>query len=321
MKNHQSQGGRRSRAADESVDDIDATGFDWNDLKYFLAVAREGGLSKAGLALGASASTVSRHITALEQNLRVRLFVRLSTGYLLTDAGSELFDRVAEVERRTHAVARRSSVAAEQEQVTGLVRLATADSIGTYMLAPQMAQLKQRHPALRVELILGHAQVDLTRREADVALRVLDAGKPLEAHPDHIMHRVGPVPFEVYAARSLLNGARADRVDWRAMDHVGWDTGSRHLSLARWLEGHFSRPAAFSSNSMSTHLQWIRAGLGVGMLPRFVAAQESTLVRLPVEDPPLRELWLVYHRDLKSSLRVRAVRQFVEDVVAGALMV
>lgn len=297
---------------------FDSTGFDWNDLKYFLAVAREGGLSKAGLALGSSASTVSRHITALEQHLRVRLFVRLSTGYLLTDAGSELFERVAEVERRTQAVARGSSVAAEHQQVKGLVRLATADSVGSYVLAPQMLLLKQRHPALRLELILGHAQVDLTRREADVALRVLDAHNP-DAHPDHVMHRVGPMQFEVYAARSLLNGARADSVDWRAMDHVGWDSGSRHLTLARWLESHFSRPAAFSSNSMSIHLQWIRSGLGVGMLPRFVAAQESTLVRLPVEDPPRRELWLVYHRDLKNSLRVRAVRQFVEDVVSGAL--
>ncbi|MDE2594935.1 MAG: hypothetical protein KGL57_11925, partial [Burkholderiales bacterium] len=179
----------------------------------------------------------------------------------------------------------------------------------------------QRHPALRVELILGHAQVDLTRREADVALRVLDAHNP-DAHPDHIMHRVGPMQFEIYAARSLLKGlkgSQADRVDWRAIDHVGWDTGSRHLALARWLESNFTRPAVLSSNSMSTHLQWIRSGLGVGMLPRFVAAQEPTLIRLPVEDPPRRELWLVYHRDLKSSLRVRAVRQFVEDVVPGAL--
>ncbi|MDE2595054.1 MAG: LysR family transcriptional regulator, partial [Burkholderiales bacterium] len=123
MKNQQSPSARRSRASDQVADETDATGFDWNDLQYFLAVAREGGLSKAGLALGTSASTVSRHITALEHSLRVRLFVRLSTGYLLTDAGSELFERVAEVERRTHAVARRSSVAAEQEKVTGLVRL------------------------------------------------------------------------------------------------------------------------------------------------------------------------------------------------------
>lgn len=318
MKNQQRKTARQSRASDESLDETHATGFDWNDLQYFLAVAREGGLSKAGLALGSSASTVSRHITALEQHLGVRLFVRLSTGYLLTDAGSELFERVAEVERRTHAVARGSSVAAEQKEVTGLVRLATADSIGTYVLAPQMASLRQRHPALRVELILGHAQVDLTRREADVALRVLDASNP-DAHPDHVMHRVGPMQFELYAARSQLNGVRPDRVDWRAMDHVGWDTGSRHLSLARWLESNFSRPAVLSSNSISTQLQWIRAGVGVGMLPRFVAAQDTTLVRLPVEDPPQRELWLVYHRDLKNSLRVRAVRQFVEDVVPGAL--
>ena len=92
-----------------------AAGFDWNDLKYFLAMARHGGLSRAALQLDTSASTVSRHIGALEKRLHMRLFVRLSTGYLLTDAGSELFDRVAEVERSTQAVERRRRVQAMRQ--------------------------------------------------------------------------------------------------------------------------------------------------------------------------------------------------------------
>ena len=320
MKNTQ-QTAQRLRAEVLSRNDVpdEASGFDWNDLKYFLAVAREGGLSKAGLLLGSSASTVSRHIAALERHLHVRLFVRLSTGYVLTDAGSELFERVAEVERRTHAVARGSSVAAEQRQVTGLVRLATADSIGTFVLVPHLATLRARHPGLRVELLMGHAQVDLTRREADVALRILDAQHPV-AHPDHVMHRIGPIRFDLYAVRAMLQGVAPEQVDWRRLDHVGWDSGWRHLPLAQWLSAAFERPAAFSSNSMTVHLSLIRAGVCAGMLPRYMAATDPSLVRLPAEDAPGRELWLVYHRDLRDSLRVQAMRRFIEEVVPAAIL-
>lgn len=295
-------------------------GFDWNDLKYFLAVARQGGLSKAALQLNTSASTVSRHIGALERRLNVRLFVRLSTGYLLTDAGSELFDRVAEVERSTHAVERRSSVAAEADKVTGLVRLAATDSMGVHLLAPRLPLLKQRHPGLRVELVLGHAQADLTRREADVALRVLDAALS-GAQPDHVMHRIATVAYGLYAAPALLAGAQPDVVAWPQLPHVGWDAGWRQLPVARWMTQAFAeRPAVFTSNSLTAQTMAIRAGMGVGVLPDYLGCADAALVRLPVDLSVLtREVWLVYHRDLRSSRRVQALRAFIEDVMPQAL--
>jgi len=209
----------------------DATaGFDWNDLKYFLAVARHGGLSRAALKLATAASPWSGPLGALEKRLNWRSFVRLSTGYLLTDAGSELFDRVAEVERSTQAVERRSSVAAEADKVTGLVRLAASDSMGVHLLAPRLALLQQRHPALRVELVLGHAPADLTRREADLALRMLDPASP-NAHPDHVMHRMGTVPFSLYAAPALLRGARPEQLNWTQLPHISWDPSLPHLPM------------------------------------------------------------------------------------------
>ncbi len=311
---------RQAQGLSTTPDAREAPGFDWNDLKYFLAVAREGGLSKAALTLDTSASTVSRHVSALEQRLNVRLFVRLSTGYLLTDAGSELFERVAEVERSTHAVARGSSVAAERDKVTGLVRLATADSLGAMVLAPRLGLLRQRHPGLRVELLLGHAQVDLTRREADIALRILDAGD-LAAHPDHVMHRVGSVHFHLYATQGLLDaaGVSAGQVDWKSLDHIAWDVSWRHLALAQWMQTAFGRPPVFSSNSIAAHLQMARAGLGVSMLPQYMVRADDALVRLDAGLLPERELWLVYHRDLRDSGRVQAVRAFIDEVVPPLL--
>jgi DNA-binding transcriptional LysR family regulator len=292
--------------------------FDWNDLKYFLAVARQGGLSRAALDLGTSPSTVSRHVSALESRLKVRLFVRLPTGYLLTDAGSELFERVAEVERSTHAVVRRGSLAGESDQVSGLVRFASADSVGTYVLAPRMGWLRQRYPLLRVALLLGHAPVDLSRREADVALRIFDSAEPV-ADPDHILQRVCPVPFDLYVARTLLGDADPGRVDWLSLPHVGWDASWRHLPLARWLSTTFPKPPVVCSNSLAAQLSAVQAGLGVGLLPRYMAHRDAHLVRLPAAPPAARELWLVYHRDLRSSRRVQAIRDFVQAVVPSAV--
>jgi DNA-binding transcriptional LysR family regulator len=296
-------------------------GFDWNDLKYFLAVARHGGLSKAALWLDTSASTVSRHIGALEQRLNMRLFVRLSTGYLLTDAGTELFDRVAEVERSTHAIERRSSVASEgPDTVTGLIRLAATDSFGVHVLAPRLALLKQRHPCLRVEMVLGHAQADLTRREADVALRIMD-DELTGAHPDHVMHRVGTVGYSLYAAPPLLAGADVASIDWRRLPYVGWDAGWRQLPIAKWTAEAFAgKAAAMTSNSLTSQMVAVRAGMGVGVLPHFMVNPDSQLLRLPVSLAELdRGLWLAYHRDLRSSLRVQALRAFIDETIPSFL--
>lgn len=318
MKNNSVE---RKASGASGLSEIDAAqdGFDWNDLRDFLAVAREGGLSKAALSLGSSAATVSRHIAALERSLKVRLFVRLSTGYLLTDAGSALYERVAEVERSTLAVARGGREAADADQVNGLVRLATADSLGATVLTPHMCKLRQRHPGLRVELLLGHALVDLARREADLALRLLDPDVH-DLHPDHVMHRLGVVRFDLYATRALIGRTPLHKVDWRALDHVSWDGNWRHKTPAQWLFGQFARPPVFTSNSMAAQMSYVRAGHAVGLLPRYLARTDPSLLRLPVEpEPPSRELWLLYHRDLRSSPRVRAVRRFLDELLPTLL--
>ncbi|RZI85744.1 MAG: LysR family transcriptional regulator [Rubrivivax sp.] len=309
----------QSPSGDHDADEA-PLGFDWNDLKYFLAVARHGGLSKAALQLNTSASTVSRHIGALEGRLQVRLFVRLSTGYLLTDAGSELFDRVAEVERSTHAVERRSSVAGEADKVTGLLRLAASDSVGVLLLTPRLPLLRQRHPGLRVELTLGHAQADLSRREADVALRIFDANLT-GAHPDHVVHRIADMALGLYASPNVLAGRDPGQLDWRNADHIAWDLNWRHLASGKWLAKAFpSRPPVFTTNSVTAQLAAIQVGLGVGVLPDFVARTDPSLVRLPVDTSELtRELWLVYHRDLRGSRRVQALREFIEEHVPPAM--
>lgn len=291
-------------------------GFDWNDLKYFLAVARNGGLSRAALELGSSAATVSRHVSALEARLGVRLFVRLQTGYLLTDEGSALFERVAEVERSTQAVERSS--AANGQEVSGWVRLAASESVGTRLVAPHLPRLHERHPALRVELMLSLQRADLARREADIALRIADPTQD-DSLRDHIAHEVGRVRYGLYAAPALRAGEPPG--DWRRLDHVAWPREWAHLPAGRWLaQAVAGRQPVFAANSLESQAAAARAGLGVALLPEYIGRDDPGLTRVPADGPlPESGIWLVYHRDLKTSARLAAVRDFLLDVVGAAL--
>lgn len=280
---------------------------DWNDLRYFLAVARAGGLTPAATALGASASTVSRHIDAMEARLGVRLFLRQQRGYQLTDQGGELFAHVAEVERAMQAVERRSG-----EGITGRVKLAAPESLANFLIAPHLPELARRHPQLTVELVVSRQLADLSRREADIAFRLVNPAERAHA-PDYIAHCTGLLRFGLYATPACL---AAGGGDWQALPWVGWDETWVKRPVADQLTRLYpGREPVLRANSMQTQYAAARAGLGATLLPCFIGDTDPALVRL---DAPLpnadRELWLLYHRDLKGSQRVQAMREFVGEV-------
>ena len=304
----------RARAASGGL-----PGFDWNDLRYFLAVARFGGLSAAALELGGSPSTVSRHLLALEKHLGVRLFLRQQSGYLLTDEGSALFERVVEVERSTEAVARGTAGGPQADGASGLVRLASPEGVAIHLVAPHLHELRARHPHLQVELLVGQAQADLSRREADLALRLVDPDGQ-EWSRDHVALHVGRMCFGLYAARPTQRGSEPA---WRDRPYINWDAAWAHLPTAAWLERLYSpRTAAFTSNSMETQIAAARGGLGVALIPLYIGDADPGLSRVPVNETlPHRDLWLVYHRDLKGSSRVQAMKSFLVQLLAARLPV
>lgn len=288
---------------------------DWNNLKYFLAVARSGGLTPAAAGLATSASTVSRHIDAMEAALGVRLFLRQQRGYLLTDAGSALYEQVAEVERAMQAVERQGLAAGA---IAGEVKLAAPESLAYYLIVPRLPAFTAQHPQLRVELLVSRQIADLSRREADLALRIVDPGHR-DLAPDYIAHHVGNFSFGLYCTPRALRQAG----QWQALRHVGWDAAWVKLPMVDWLGVLFPGQApVLRSNSMQVHLVAARSGLGAAMLPRFIGDAERGLVQLDVELPDTtRELWLLYHRDLKGSQRVMAMRDFVQAACREALAV
>lgn len=280
---------------------------DWNDLRHFLAVARLGGLAAAARATGGSPATIGRHIQSLESALGVGLFERLREGYVLTPAGRELLGRAEAAEAAVDAVMRGAS--AGDDSVHGCVRLATAEAIAAYLIAPALPELRGVHPNLMVELVSGVSVVSLSRREGDLALRLVRPD-----HGDHSRRRVGMLGFGLYAAHKLADTRGTN--PWN-LPLVGWDPTLAHLRTAEWLRRLGKGPVVATATSIGVQMALVHAGVGAAILPCLSAEDDPSLVRLAgPEEVGSQELWLVAHGDLSRVGRVRTVMDFVADLCA-----
>lgn len=278
---------------------------DWNDLRYFLAVARTGSLSAANRELQISQATIGRRIQALETTLGVILFERLNTGYVLTPAGREVRARVEAAEAAVLAVPR--GIDKGHGHVQGSVRLATGEALASHLIVPHMAHFQSTYPALRLEFVTGFRAVSLSRHEADLALRMI---RPDQG--DYIRRKVGTVGFGLYASSSVVEARPSLWSNPWSADFVGWDASMRDIPMTGWVQGEALDRIVATATSMNVQLALAQAGVGTAILPCFVADGIPDLVRLtgPSEVGTL-DLWLVAHRDLSRTPRVRAVLDFV----------
>ena len=286
---------------------------DWNDLKYFLEVARGGSLTRAADVLRVSQSTVGRRIAELESRLATRLFARHQTGYFLTDEGRELLGRAQAAEDNMLAFERGASGLAPA--VSGIVRLATTENLATDLVIPALPRFVARHPQLRLEIVTTTATVELGRRDADLALRVV---RPSQGNLK--MRRLGEMTHGVYGHRDYLarHPARdGDPLAGRAV--VTWDEAHAHLPATRWLaqrapDAHI----VLTASTLRAQIAAVRAGLGLAVLPDFLAT-DPDFVRVLAPDEVFSDgVWLVMHADLAASNRVRAVADFLAEAVAQA---
>ena len=266
---------------------------DWDDLRYFLAVARTAGLTPAANELGVSPATVSRRIDAFEQAMSMTLFLRRQTGYTLTNDGETLLAAALPVEQAMLGFERRSQDAGGSGAWSGSIRVATSETIASHWITPMLPGFVQDHPGLQVELVTGVNTVNLSRRDADIALRA------------------GAMTFAAYIAAAADAQARRD---WRRLPYVNWGESLAHVPMARWVAGMFAdKPPVLLTNSMPVMIAAAEAGLGLTVLPESIGAKMPSLVR--VDAVCTRELWLVYHRDLRDNLRVTAMKDFLLEVV------
>jgi DNA-binding transcriptional LysR family regulator len=286
-------------------------GLDWGDLRFFLELARSGSLSGAARRLGVDRNTVARRVTALETALGLTLFERGPLGWSRTASGEELASLASRVEENVLALARHADAA--DRDLSGTVRLTTATHLCSELLVPALPTLRQRHPRLLLEVAVDQRLFDLTRREADLALRL---GRPREA--GLVMRKLGELAYGLYAARGHP-AVRRGRVDLAADPFVGFDDSLASVPQERWLTRLApDRKLVFRCNSSLSLLAAARAGLGVALLPCFLAGRERELVRLDAPEPLSHELWLLFHGDLGQTPRVRAVIDWVDEVIRRA---
>lgn len=282
----------------------DDIAFDWNQVRAFLAAAEEGSLSAAARALHQTQPTLSRQVSGLEQSLGVTLFERGHRELQLTEPGLELLEHVRVMAESANRVALAAS--GQSQAIEGRVRITATEMLATYYLPPMLRKLREQAPGIVVEVVASDQVRDLIRREADIAIR---HAQPTQ--PDLIARRLGWLRGRIYAARRLLDevGMPGSFDDLKDKNFVGIENTEElvaglserglHLRLDQF------RVHAASGNCM---LQMIREGLGFGFLPMDTSGFFDDLIPvLPDLFDPEIPLWLVSHRELHTSRRIRVV--------------
>lgn len=283
---------------------------DWDDLRFFLAIARRGSLSAAAQDLRVMQSTVGRRLAALETALRVRLLTRTRQGYVATPAGESILESVERREAEALSVMR--IVGGQDTRLDGTVRVACVSPIASHILAPCFARLHQQHPEITIELRPVSRHFGLSLRDVDIAVSSV---RP-EQH-EVVVRRVCNLAFGLYASPSYLErhgmpdfeaGCRGQRIILPPDD-------TEFQEQARWF-GEIARSARVVSKSSchETQLNSAVCGDGVACLPRFYAHHDSRLKDLSVTAPSA-EVWLAVHRDNKRTRRIKVVLQCVADGV------
>jgi DNA-binding transcriptional LysR family regulator len=285
---------------------------EWDDLRYFLAVARSGSLIAAGRTLNTSAATVARRVDALESRLGARLFDRKQTGYALTESGEAIRLKAEEAEEAMLSVEREAL--GRDLRASGKVRVAASDDIAANLIAPHLPGFRRSYPGIAVELVAQMNLVNLTRREADIAIR---GARPTTG--DLVIRRAGSWGFGLYASKCYVDAHKLEPggQDFSKVEIITWTEEWAHLRGGPWLAEHApTAKVALASDSRRVHHNACKAGMGLAVLPCFLADRDPDLVRLlPPEAVVSLDLWLVVHRDLLRTARVRAVMDFLHDAV------
>lgn len=284
--------------------------FDWENLRHFLAIARAGTLSGAARALQVDHATVSRRLGTLEAQLQMPLVERLPRSCRLTPGGTKVLELAQSMETAAFSIARHAR--AQQEPLDGKVALSAPPVLVAHFLASHLAGLRKEHPGIQLSVLAQSQQVSLSRREADVALRLV---RPKE--PSNVVRRIGRMPFALYAHKDYA--ATVPSADWT---FIAYDESLAGMPQQQWLlKIADGRPVGCELSDISSHLAAARAGAGVAGLPCFIGDAEADLARLEhAGDLFARDIWLVVHRDLRRSKPVRAVMDYIAGIVSDTPM-
>ena len=281
---------------------------DWDDIRYFLSVSQSGSIRGAASQLGVNHSTVSRRISQFEKKLGVRLFDKLPAGYLITPAGEEIIDYAKKIEEQTEAIERQ--VYGRDNELSGSLRVTLPEVLASHLLMDDFKAFSLLYPGINIELVISDEEFSLSKREADIAIRVTN-GQP----PEHLIGR----HLLTYAVCTYATPAYLEKNDIRnnpaSACWIGWDD---ETSLSTWVKtSEFpNTPIKHQVNHIAVQLIAAKASLGISSLPCFMGDPDPELQRLPGSKPqPKRDIWLLTHHDLKHTARVKAFTNFMSDAI------
>ena len=284
---------------------------DWNDIRYFLAVAETGSTLAAGRTLGVSQTTVARRITALEAALGLTLFERRQAGYALTALGESLVERARGVAAAADSLVDAASV--EARQVSGTVRLTMEEVYAVTLMGPILRDLHDRHPAIRIEMDTSEDVRDLAVGAADIALRT--TRKPTGG--GLVGRRVASTDWTIYCSRdyAAAHGIPRTRRELRGHPLIGGGGRNIWRVYEEWLrENGLADAVAIQHDSVTGLLAAVRSGIGLAALPSFVADLEPDLICcLPPSPDKQWDLWLLTDERLRHAPRVRLVIDFLAE--------
>lgn len=286
---------------------------DWNDFRLVLAIARAGNLMGAADSLRVNHSTAFRRLGSLEERLGVRLFERLPGGvYLPTAAGERAAATAERIETETSALGR--DIAGHDLRLTGRLRVTSSETLAFRLLTKAIGSFREAHPGIVVELAIDNRVLSLSRREADVALRVM---RPHE--PNLYGRKLSDIAWTAYARHDALGEHAPALASLTNLPVIGWEEGVRGINAADWLATHApDENMVYRTNSVVNQLVAAKAGIGVAVLPCYLGDPEPELIRLSGPVPELaRELWIVTHTDLRRTARIRAFLDIVGEALIG----
>lgn len=288
--------------------------FDWDGLRFFIAVAEAGSLTAAAKSLATNQPTVGRQIDKLEQQLGLKLFQRSVKGLSLTEEGVRLLEQSRAIEAQFIRLERGLTGA---PGLGGTVRLALPEGLCLEVLTPRLPEFYAAHPDIRLILNVSANSADLTRGEADMAVRLY---RPSEA--SLVVKKLGDMTMGLYASKAYLErwGTPSSVSELARHRVIGYGDRLAGLEENRWLLAH-AKPElqVLRSDSTSTRLRATLAGVGIAIQPQRFSLSNPQLQQLLADVVlPAHEMWLVYHQDLRELARVRALAEFIVASLADA---
>lgn len=284
----------------------------WDDFRLIKAVADARSLPAAAVQMGVNHSTVFRRLKQIEEALGVALFVRHRTGYALTPAGEEVVALAERVDADITSVTRK--IAGRELAPAGELRVTTNDSLLVHLLMPMLARFREACPSVRLDVVLGNQALNLSKRDADVAIRASDTP------PDNLVgRRVARIGWALYGlARRFPSADAIAQMDPAAEDWVSLGDGFGGMKVVKDTLARIPpERIAYRVNTVFGLAEAIEAGLGIGYAPCFIADPRPALVRLaPPEPAYAADLWLLTHPDLRHAARVRVFLDFMAGEIA-----